>query len=139
MHETIDSFFQYVKEENIALSSFLEDESLIDALVSKIIEEELQMNKNIIFTTTAKYKVLVKRLKKIVSKALKYIIEGLVCSEFDIEGTEVEFGKNDKYKPIVLNLEDGKKVEITGKIDRIDTAKTADRKVFKNYRLQVFC
>ena len=97
------------------------------------------MNKNIIFTTTAKYKVLVKRLKKIVSKALKYIIEGLVCSEFDIEGTEVEFGKNDKYKPIVLNLEDGKKVEITGKIDRIDTAKTADRKVFKNYRLQVFC
>ena len=122
MHETIDSFFQYVKENNISLPSFLEDEKLIEQIVAKIINEELELNKNVIFTATSKYKVLVKRLKRIVTKALKFIIEGLVYSEFDIKGTEIEFGKKDEYKPIILQLDDGKKVEITGKIDRIDTA-----------------
>ncbi|MBR3002796.1 MAG: PD-(D/E)XK nuclease family protein [Clostridia bacterium] len=139
MHETIDTFFQYVKEENIALPSLLEDEELIEKLVSKIIEEELQMSKNVIFTATSKYKILVRRLKRIVTKALKFIIEGLVYSEFEIEGTEVGFGKKDNYKPIILNLENGKRVEITGKIDRIDTAKTDERKIFKNNRLQIIC
>ena len=93
--------------------------------------------KNYIFTATAKYKVLVRRLKKIVSKALKYIIQTIIYSDFSIEGTEIEFGKKGKYEPIILNLENGKRVEITGKIDRIDTSATENRKILKNYRLQI--
>ena len=126
MHETIDSFFGYVKEEDIKLPTLIEDEELIKKIVKKIIDEKLNMTSNYIFKATAKYKVLVKRLEKIVSKALKFIIEGLVYSEFDIEGTEIEFGKSQKYEPINLDLENGKKVQITGKIDRIDTAKGED-------------
>jgi len=131
MHETIDSFFQYVKQEDIKLPHLLEDEELIEKIVSKIIEEELELGKNIVFTATAKYRILVRRLKKIVTKALKFIIEGLVYSEFDITGTEVEFGKKGEYKPIILNLEDGKRVEITGKIDRIDTAQDENGKYLR--------
>lgn len=135
MHETIDTFFQYVKDEKILLPMLLEDEKLIEKFISKIIDEELLLNRNVIFTVTAKYKMLVKRLKKVLVKALKFIIEGLVYSKFELEGTEIEFGKNEEYKPIILDLENGKKVEITGKIDRIDVAKTEERKIFKNNRL----
>lgn len=135
MHETIDNFFAHIKEKNISLPMLLEDEQLIEQIVSKIINEELEQARNVIFTATSKYKILVNRLKRIITKALKFIIEGLVHSEFEIEGTEIEFGEKSKYKPIVLNLEDGKKVEITGKIDRIDTAKNSERKILKNYRL----
>ena len=74
-----------------------------------------------------------KRLKKIVSKALKYIIQTLIYSDFSIEGTEIEFSKKGKYQPIVLTLEDGKKIEITGKIDRVDTSVRRRRKICKNY------
>lgn len=103
----------------------------LEKLVAQIIEEKLKLSSNYIFTATSKYKILVKRLKKIITKALKYIIEGLVYSEFDIQGTEVEFSNKGKYKPIILNLEDGKKVEITGKIDRIDTAQNEDGKYLR--------
>ena len=120
MHETIDNFFDYVREEGLELSEI--DEEKIFEIVSNIVEENLKLSKNIIFTATTKYKILVRRLKKIISKALKYIIETIVYSDFSIEGTEVEFGEKGKYKPIILNLENGKRVEITGKIDRIDTA-----------------
>ena len=135
MHETIDEFFKKVREENLQLAELEEDDIL--KIVSSIIDENLGQPKNYIFTATAKYKVLVKRLKKIVSKALKYIIQTIIYSDFSIEGTEIEFGKKGKYEPIILNLENGKRVEITGKIDRIDTAASEDRKILKNYRLQI--
>lgn len=129
MHETIDQFFNYVKEENISLSD-IEDDKIVE-IVSKIIDENLDQSKNYIFTATAKYRVLVRRLKKIVSKALKYIIQTLIYSDFNIEGTEIEFKNEGKYKPIILELKDRKKVEITGKIDRIDIAQDEEGKYLR--------
>ena len=131
MHETIDEFFKKVKEENINLPEIVTDEDKIQQLVNKIVEEKLDMGKKYTFVATSKYKVLVKRLQRIVAKALKYIIEGLVYSEFDIEGTEIEFSKTGEYKPILIQLDNGKKVEITGKIDRVDTATSDDGKYLR--------
>lgn len=129
MHETIDEFFEYVKQEDLNLAE-LEEEQIFN-IVSKIVEEDLKLGKNFTFTATAKYKVLVRRLKKIISKALKYIIETIIHSDFRIEGTEIEFGKKGKYKPIILEIGEGKKVEITGKIDRIDTADSENGKYLR--------
>lgn len=129
MHETIDEFFEYVKQEDLNLAE-LEEEQIFN-IVSKIVEEDLKLGKNFTFTATAKYKVLVRRLKKIISKALKYIIETIIHSDFRIEGTEIEFGKKGRYEPIILELENGKKIEITGKIDRIDTADSKNGKYLR--------
>lgn len=129
MHETIDEFFEQVKQKGINLAEL--EEKHILKMVSQIIDENLNLSKNFIFIATAKYKVLVRRLKRIVSKALKYMIETIIYSDFNIEGTEVEFGKKGKYEPIILELEDGKKIEITGKIDRIDTANSEGGKYLR--------
>ena len=126
MHETIDEFFKKVKEENINLPDLIPDEEKVQEIVDKVVEEKLNMGQKYNFVATSKYKILVKRLKRTVIKALKYIIEGLVYSDFNIEGTEIEFGKDGKYKPIIIQLEDGKRIEITGKIDRIDTAEAEE-------------
>ena len=125
MHEVIDLFFEQVKEQDIQLTKFIQEDEMIWQIVHQIIKMKLDYTKYK-FTVTVKYKILVKRLEKMITKALKYIIESLVYSDFEIQGTEVEFGKGKKYNPIILNLEDGKKVEITGKIDRIDTAKSEE-------------
>ncbi len=129
MHETIDEFFEEVREQSLGLAEIEEEQ--IQKIVSNIIDEKLGLSKNFIFSSTAKYKALVKRLKRIVSKALKYIIQTLIHSDFSVEGTEVEFGRKGDYPPIVLTLDDGKRVEITGKIDRIDTAIGEDGKYLR--------
>ena len=124
MHETIDTFFKHTNEEKIALSE-IEEQDIFD-IVSKIIDEKLESSKNYMFKATVKYKILVNRLKRIVSKAIKYIIQTIIYSDFSIKGSEVEFDRKGEYKPIIIELEDGKKIEITGKIDRIDIAKQED-------------
>lgn len=129
IHEVIDEFFETVKNQNMKLEE-IEDEKILEK-INKIVDEKLSQNKNYIFTSTAKYRALVIRLKRIIIKALKYIIETLVQSRFELLGTELEFGENGKYKPVKLTLEDGKKVEIIGKIDRIDTAQGEDGKYLR--------
>ena len=129
IHEVIDEFFEIVKAQGIKLEEITEEQ--LSKIIDKIIDTKLGQNKNYIFTSTAKYRALVIRLKKIIKKALKYIIETIVQSRFEVLGTEVEFGEKGKYKPIRLTLEDGKRIEIIGKIDRIDTAQGEDGKYLR--------
>ena len=129
IHEVIDEFFEDVKSEQIELEDITDEE--LSEIIDKIIDEKLEQAKNYIFTSTAKYRALVARLKRIIKKALKYILETIVQSRFTVLGTELEFGEKGKYKPIRLTLDDGKKIEIIGKIDRIDTAQGEDGKYLR--------
>ena len=125
MHEIIDLFFNQVKEENIQLTELLGEEEKIRKIVNQIVETKLDYGKYI-FTATVKYKILIQRLERMVTKALKYIVESLVYSDFNVEGTEVEFDNGKEYKPIEITLGTGKRIEIRGKIDRVDIARTSD-------------
>ena len=130
MHEVLNSFFEELNKEKINIKN-INDETQ-EKIINKIIDEKLQNSKNYIFIATEKYKLLVKRLKRIILKALKYIILSIKTSDFNIEGTEVEFSeKNGKYKPIIIELENEKKIEIIGKIDRIDIAKDENNKFIR--------
>ncbi len=129
MHDVIDEFFEQVISRDILLKN-ITDEQIME-IVSSIINEKLTLNRNYIFTGTAKYRILTKRLKNVILKSMKYIIQTITDSDFEIFGNEVEFKNGKKYNPMIIELEDGKKVEITGKIDRIDLAKNKDGKYIR--------
>ena len=129
MHEVIDSFFEIIQDENIDVKKIETDE--IRKIVNRIIEEKLSTTRYYIFSSTPKFKVLTNRLKRVVTKSIEYIVLGLKQSDFNIYGTEIEFSNSSKMKPIVVTLEDGKKVELTGKIDRIDFAEVKGEKYIR--------
>ena len=124
MHEVIDMFFKYVDDNSKNIRE-IEDEEILK-IVRKIVNDLLTMNKYYIFNASAKYRLLTRRLVKVVYKSICYIVYCLKNSDFTVFGHEVEFDYNGKFKTITLE-EDGKKIEITGKIDRVDTAKISDK------------
>jgi len=125
MHEVIDAFFVKLKADGYKGVKQLSKED-IDGLVAEIVQEKLELDKNYIFHSTPKYQILSMRLKKLVSKAMQYIVESLKQSDFEVLGTEIEFKEGKTYKPIQVRLDSGRLVEITGKIDRVDIAKNED-------------
>ena len=124
MHDVIDNFFGVIEERNINLKEITDEE--LEKIVAEIVGEKLKLNRNYIFTTTEKYKVLSNRLQKVVTMSVKYIVQSLKQSEFEVFGHEVEFGGKGQYKPITVTTDDGRRVEIIGKIDRVDIMKNPD-------------
>ncbi len=111
MHEVIEKFF------NLANNVKELNEDDMKKIIDKIVGEELsKYNK---FTMTAKYRILVQRLKRVLYTSIKYIVESLKNSEFDVMGTEVAFG-NQANK---INDEENRKsdnFEISGNQTAID-------------------
>ena len=129
MHETIDEFFIILRQRNLSVKDI--DEEEMYKIIEEIVNEKLHLNKNYIFTATPKYQLLATRLKRVVFKSMKYIIESLKNSDFEVWGNEIEFKEGKTYEPITLDLEKGKKIKITGKIDRIDIGKLNDKKLIR--------
>ncbi len=121
MHEVIDSFFEYLEVKNIDIKN-IETED-IKKIVEELINTIFSSNRFYIFTSSKKYIVLSKKLKRVVLEAIEYIVYTLKNSDFKILGHEIEFDNKSKYKPIVLETDNGKKIEIIGKIDRVDVGK----------------
>ena len=124
MHEVIDLFFKELDKNKINIKQLEDDEIL--KIVNKIVQELLEMSKYYTFSSSAKFRLLTRRLKKVIYQSICYIVYSLKNSDFSILGHELEFKDNGKFKPIILEVEN-KKVEITGKIDRVDIAKLSDK------------
>mgnify|MGYP000257228914 CR=1 FL=1 len=113
MHEVIDEFFENTK--NIKT---IEDQE-VKEIVNSIIDEKLSLSKNYIFTSTPRFAVLTNILKKAILQSITYIVQQMKNSDFEIAGNEIEFNRK------IDN------VEITGKIDRIDTAQNEQGKYIR--------
>ena len=129
MHEVIDEFFEEVSTKKISIKDL--DKAEIEKIVKQIIEEKLNLKANYIFKSIPKFMVLTTRLCRLVTLSIVYIVQGLQATDFEVVGNEIEFKNGKEYKPIEITTEDGRKVEITGKIDRIDLAKDATGKYIR--------
>ena len=129
MHEVIDEFFEYINNNNLDIKNI--EEKQIEEILERIINDKLNLGKNYIFNSSKKYIVLTNRLKNVVKKSIKYIIDTIKFSDFNILGNEIEFGKGKEYSPIEINLDNNQKIQIMGKIDRVDIAENEDGKYIR--------
>ena len=147
MHDVLDKFFkelnnyhvdkdgkliegkinlQAINDESSILSIYNITEEMIEKIVSDIVEEKLQVGYK--FAYTNKNQILVQRLKRVIVISLKYIIASLSQSSFEVLATEASFDNNpeSRYPAITVELDNGEKVQLVGKIDRIDIAQMPD-------------
>ena len=124
MHDILDKFSKYLENHNISWRE-IEKEDL-DAISSQIVDQTLTERKYNIFTSNNRLRFLSIKLKRIVKRILWIITLHIKDSEFDVAGSEMTFGENSNYPAVTLELSEGNKLVLNGKIDRIDIAKTEE-------------
>lgn len=129
LHEIIEKFSKKVLEENIDLRT-LEQEAC-NAIVSQIVDEVVSNFRHNLLQSTGKLRRLSIKLKQLVMKTIWLITLHIKAGEFNIYGSEVEFGKEKEYPAIEIELSDGNHLSLTGKVDRIDVAETEDGKYIR--------
>ncbi|MFC0189195.1 helicase-exonuclease AddAB subunit AddB [Fictibacillus aquaticus] len=91
---------------------------MVDLLAPKLQHEILLSSNRLLY--------IKRKLKDVVGKATFILSEHARASGFAPAGLELGFGRGGELPPLVYELPNGTKMEIIGRIDRVDTAKSSD-------------
>jgi ATP-dependent helicase/nuclease subunit B len=121
-HDSLEALIRGVKKENLSLCDL--DQAELADRVDAIVQKQLERSQNSVFLSTAWYKALYNNLCRIVQRSAGVLAEHERRGQFRPYAVEVGFGTDDpdSLPSLVLTLAGGEKVNLHGRIDRIDIA-----------------
>jgi ATP-dependent helicase/nuclease subunit B len=117
-------------EKNISWSEILEEdlenirpqyEKILEEIIYECIDKNLSKQKQ-----SVKYMVLKRKLTNTMKKVIKTVALSFNQSEFRPYGYEIEFKDDSVFLPMEIDIDNGKKMKIIGKIDRVDMLEFKD-------------
>ncbi|WP_052221306.1 helicase-exonuclease AddAB subunit AddB [Clostridium homopropionicum] len=118
MHSVIDEFSKIIERNSMKWYEI--DETWCIKTVSDIVDKEAKEVSGGIFDSSPRYRYFTERLKRVLIRTILIIIEHLKRSGFQPIGYEVGFDNKAVYPPIEIELSNGEKVKLIGRIDRVD-------------------
>lgn len=118
IHMVLDGFAGYLDENDIEWRSLEKDEC--SNIISSLVDDTVDKMAGSILSSSARYKYLKERLKRIIFRAVWLIVLHIKRGGFEPVDHEVGFENGGKYPPISIDLPSGDKVSLIGRIDRVD-------------------
>ncbi|MCJ7688914.1 MAG: PD-(D/E)XK nuclease family protein, partial [Clostridiaceae bacterium] len=120
MHSVLDNFSKLVDKSDKKWADLEKD--WCEENLSSIVETEAAGNSSgYILNSSPRYKYFTERLKRVLKRTIYVIVDQMKNSGFEPFGYEVSFGvKDGDYPPIPVELSTGEKVNLVGRIDRVD-------------------
>lgn len=118
MHEVLDRFSDKVTQSGMRWKDVSKEWS--EQTIANTVDEVLSERSSSILNSSARYKFVTNRLKKIIGKSVEIISEHIRRSNFEPLGSELVFGKGGDLPPIDISLPSGEKISLIGRIDRVD-------------------
>lgn len=119
-HAALEKVFVYLKENSQGLVDLSLKE--IDHLVEQLVDSLIPQLQNELLLSTARYRYLTRKLKRIVKRSVRVLREHERRGSFRPIGLELSFGPYGDIPGLQLTLQDGTVVELQGRIDRADGA-----------------
>ncbi|MBR6542581.1 MAG: exodeoxyribonuclease V subunit gamma, partial [Anaerotignum sp.] len=117
-HEVLELFSNKLEEDSIQWKDLTKENT--EALIEKCVDEAAPRLSDRILLESAANKYLVRRLKRVSTKAAWTLVKHIQMGDFVPAGYEVGFGVHESLPPIVIELADGGSLILNGKIDRVD-------------------
>ncbi|HHT63582.1 MAG: helicase-exonuclease AddAB subunit AddB [Bacillota bacterium] len=124
MHEVIERFSRLMGEGDYSWRT-VEWEWCADQ-ISTIIDEMLEKMHGAGLAGSKRYQALAKRMKRVMTRAVWLIAQHIRRGSFEPVGYEMDFRMGGKFPPIVIQLDSGETVILTGRIDRVDACRTEE-------------
>ncbi|HHZ16070.1 MAG TPA: helicase-exonuclease AddAB subunit AddB [Clostridia bacterium] len=119
-HAGLELFYQYVQERRLNWGAMSKAE--MQALVDEIVEQLIPRLQHEILLSTARYRYLAKKLKRILWRAVVVLGEHQRRGSFRPVGMEIAFGEKGPLPGLSFKLADGTTFLLQGRIDRVDVA-----------------
>ena len=99
-------------------------------LVNREVEQLLPRLQKEILLSSSRYRYLALKLRNTVARTVLVLSEHARRSSFKPVGLELSFGSQGGLPALVLELDDGRRVEMAGRIDRVDLARDDEGKAY---------
>lgn len=127
LHEIIDIFFKSAQAQGVSVRelSSRDVETIVENNINDLYGNILKPQKEVLFGT-ARHDFFMKRVANISKHTIWALYEHIKKGKFEPRFNEVEFSTDSEFSPIVLELEDGTQMILSGRIDRADILRIQD-------------
>ncbi|WHY78929.1 helicase-exonuclease AddAB subunit AddB [Neobacillus sp. WH10] len=127
-HAALKQIADIVNEQNMSWAELNQQQcEELSKEAIKILAPKLQ---NEILLSSERHHYIKRKLEQIITRASLVLSEHAKVSGFSPIGLELGFGPNGELPPLTFSLKNGKRMELAGRIDRVDKAKAEDDSVF---------
>ncbi|MDN3015131.1 helicase-exonuclease AddAB subunit AddB [Paenibacillus sp. BSR1-1] len=127
-HAALKQIADIVNEQNLTWAQLTRQQC--EELSKEAVKTLAPKLQNEILLSSERHLYIKRKLEQIITRASLVLSEHAKVSGFSPIGLELAFGPNGKLPPLSFTLKNGKKMELAGRIDRIDQAKGEDDQVF---------
>ncbi|MDQ0198132.1 helicase-exonuclease AddAB subunit AddB [Neobacillus ginsengisoli] len=127
-HAALKQISDMVNEQNITWAGLTKKQC--EELSREAVKTLAPKLQNEILLSSERHHYIKRKLEQIITRASLVLSEHAKVSGFSPIGLEIGFGSKGKLQPLNFSLKNGKKMELAGRIDRVDQAKGENDNVF---------
>lgn len=124
-HAVLEKYAGRVRQEGLRWKNVPEDRRQV--FLDDALKEAAQEDLHDYFESSARSRYSLERARRILLRTVNIITRQLAHSEFEPDRFEMRFGKKDGLHCAVIPLSDGRLMNLTGIVDRVDICREDDR------------
>lgn len=128
-HAAIEAYGKKLKEKKLSWTEV--DEEVQKKLVKEAVEEVTVDYKASVLASSARNAYISNRLERITMRTVWALSEQLRRGDFVPRENEVVFSETEGLKALTIDLGDGRKMKLQGRIDRLDVCDDGDNRYIK--------
>jgi ATP-dependent helicase/nuclease subunit B len=120
-HAALKHISDFVNEQKLSWASLTKKQC--EELAREAVTALAPKLQNEILLSSERHHYIKRKLEQIITRASQVLSEHAKVSGFSPIGLELSFGRNGKLPPLTFSLKNGKRMELAGRIDRVDQAR----------------